>query len=474
VGTFLLVDFGSTWTKVLAVDTDEAAILGSAQAPTTVDIDVNIGLGRALEELADSSGLDPDRVDGRYASSSAAGGLRMAALGLVPELTLEAARRACLGAGAKVVCGYGFEADRAIIREIEAARCDIVLLCGGTDGGDKKVITHNARMLAESSVECPILVAGNRVVSENVTEVLAGRGKRVYNAANVLPSLDVVQVEPAQALIREIFITHITKAKGLDSAAPLFDKPIVPTPMATLRAATLLADGAGAEPGIGSLLVVEVGGATTNVHSVAEQSPATPQTFVRGLPESRVKRTVEGDLGIRYNAPTIYQHISRDTFFSRLRDISPDEDPRTFDPAAYVEYLAHNVGHVPSTDLERGVDVVLAQAAATIAAQRHAGTLRHEFSVVGEIAVQHGKNLLPTENVIGTGGIFRYGVRPERVLRAAVFSPDEPWSLRPRHPRAFTDTRYMLYGTGLLAEDFPEAALRIAKRYLEPAPLELD
>ena len=467
MAVYLLVDFGSTYTKVLAVDLTRETILGRAQAPTTIATDITIGLEQALRELVESFGVDLREVAGKYASSSAAGGLRMAAIGLVPELTLEAARRACLGAGAKVVCGYGYEVDETIIREIESARCDIILLCGGTDGGDKKVITHNARMLARSDVACPILVAGNRVVNEPVKEILAKKGKKVYSAPNVLPRLDVVQVEPAQDLIRDIFIAHITHAKGLDRAGDFIGRPIVPTPKATLQAAGLLADGSRDEPGMGSVMIVEVGGATTNIHSVAEQTPATPQTFVRGLPEPRVKGTVEGDLGIRYNAPTIYAHTGRDAFFSRLRTLDPSVDEHGFDPEGYVRRLSGDVGYVPAGRLEADVDIVLAQSAAAIASERHAGTLRYEFSVVGEIAVQHGKNLLPAENVIGTGGIFRYGVHPEAVLRSALFSVDAPWSLRPKDPRLFIDSDYMLYGIGLLAEDFPTRVLRIAKKYLK-------
>jgi uncharacterized protein (TIGR01319 family) len=472
MGIYLLVDFGSTYTKILAVDLAAETILGRAQAPTTINTDITIGLNDALSELIATSGIDLDGVRGKYASSSAAGGLKMAAMGLVPELTLEAARRACLGAGAKVVCAYGFEIDTGIVQEIEAAKCDIILLCGGTDGGDKKVITHNARMLAHSAIGCPILVAGNRVVADTVRETLAKGGKTVYCAKNVLPSLDVVEVEPAQELIREIFIAHITKAKGLDKAGDFIGAPIVPTPKATLQAAALLADGAGAEKGIGSLVVVEVGGATTNIHSVADQSLVTPQTVVRGLPESRVKRTVEGDLGIRYNAPTIYDFIGRDTFLSKLRRLSPQADGHDFDPETYVSYLSDNVGYAPLSEIELDTDIVLAESAAAIAVQRHAGTVRQEFSVVGEITVQHGKNLLATENLIGTGGIFRYGLRPERILQSALFSPEAPWSLKPKHPRAFVDGDYMLYGIGLLAEDFPEQALRIAKKYLKAATLE--
>jgi uncharacterized protein (TIGR01319 family) len=472
VSIYLLVDFGSTYTKVLAVDVVEETILGRAQAPTTISTDITLGLNEALSELGAVYGLDVGQIQGKYASSSAAGGLKMAAIGLVPELTLEAARRACLGAGAKVVCAYGFEINRGIIQEIELAQCDIILLCGGTDGGDKKVITHNARMLAHSDIGCPILVAGNRVVTDIIKDMLEKAGKTVYTARNVLPSLDVVEVEPAQELIREIFIAHITKAKGLDKAGDFIGAPIVPTPRATLQAAALLADGAGDERGIGSLVVVEVGGATTNVHSVADQSLVTPQTVIRGLPESRVKRTVEGDLGIRYNAPTIYGFIGKDAFLSKLERLFPSLSEHDFDADTYIKHLSNNVGYVPSNEIEFNVDLVLAESAAAVAVQRHAGTARQEFSVIGEIMVQHGKNLLGTENLIGTGGIFKYGRHPETVLRSALFSPETPWSLKPKDPKAFIDSDYMLYGIGLLAEDFPVQALRIAKKYLKETGLD--
>lgn len=472
MSVYLLVDFGSTYTKILAVDLSKETILGRAQAPTTIETDVTIGLNQALEELVHSCGLDLAQIEGKYASSSAAGGLKMAAIGLVPELTLEAARRACLGAGAKVVCSHGFEIDKEVVDEIEAARCDIILLCGGTDGGDKKAITHNAGMLAQSNVACPIIVAGNRVVSDTVREILEKGGKKVYKSTNVLPSLNTVEVEPAQALIREIFIAHITHAKGLDKAAEFIGGPIIPTPKATLQAAALLADGADGEPGIGSVLVVEVGGATTNIHSVADQSPVTPQTVIRGLPEARVKRTVEGDLGIRYNAPTIYEFVGRDAFMARLRELCPSVDNDCFDPDGHIEFLSQNVGHAPSTDRGLKADIVLAESATSIAVERHAGTVRQEFSVVGEILVQYGKNLLEVENLIGTGGIFKYGLHPEKVLRAALFSSDKPWSLKPKNPKTYIDRNYMLYGIGLLAEHFPAQALRIAKKYLTQTELD--
>jgi uncharacterized protein (TIGR01319 family) len=468
----LLIDFGSTYTKILAVDLDAETVLGRAQAITTIEDDITIGLDHALANLAEASGIEADEVSGRHASSSAAGGLRMAAIGLVPELTLEAARRAARGAGAKVVAAHGFEIDEVILDQVEEAACDIILLTGGTDGGNKKVILHNARMLANSAIGCPILVAGNRVVTKQVGEILEAADKQVFTAANVLPTLDKVEVEPAQDLIRDIFIAQITEAKGLAAAQKFVGKDLMPTPLASLKAAALLADGSGGEAGIGSLLVVEVGGATTNIHSVVDNKPSDSQTIVRGLPEPRIKRTVEGDLGIRYNAPTIHQLAGDETCMARLRAIDPGLACDGADLAAHTQALSTDVGYVPAGDLEYNIDVILAQSATATATQRHAGTMREEFSVVGAVQVQQGKNLLDTKNLIGTGGIFKYGRHPEKILQAALFSPENPWSLMPKAPKAFIDGEYLLYGVGLLAEHFPVQALRIAKKYLNPVSLE--
>jgi uncharacterized protein (TIGR01319 family) len=469
VKVYLLVDFGSTYTKVTAVDLDTETVIGRAQSPTTVETDISIGLSKALIELRCSSGFYEDEVCGRYASSSAAGGLKMAAIGLVPELTLSAARRAALGAGAKVVGAYGHEIDNAIIKEIEEKRCDIIMLCGGTDGGNKKVILHNADRLAKSQIDCPVLICGNRVVSEQISEILERAGKRVYVTKNVLPSVNEIDIEPAQSQVREIFIEHIIKAKGLDKAMDYFDKAVMPTPKASLIAAELLADGTEYEPGIGSLLVVEVGGATTNIHSVTDIIPFTQQTVVRGLPESRVSRTVEGDLGIRYNARTIFDFVGAEHLKFLSEQIASSSD--SCDPDEYTCLLTECVEYVPQ-NLEEGLmDIALATSAVSIAVERHAGRLKTEFSAIGEIHIQYGKNLFDVKNVLGTGGIFKYGVRPEAILEATLFSEQTPWSLKPRSPKAYLDADYLLCAMGLLSQEHPDAALRIMKKHLKEAAI---
>ena len=466
----LLVDFGSTYTKAIAVELESETVLGRSQAPTTFDTDIMIGLDTALCSLEREWNIPRDNFAEKYACSSAAGGLKMAAIGLVPSLTLEAARRSALGAGAKVVCSYGFEINEDIIAEISEKRCDIIMLAGGTDGGNKSVIIHNADILAASDISCPILVCGNQNTVGKVSRILSDGGKQFYLSENVLPTLDMVNSEPAGCVIRDIFIEHIVKAKGLSGAQEYIGRSIIPTPLATLRAAELLSRGTGEVAGIGSLLVVEVGGATTNVHSVISNEAVTSQTILRGLPESFVKRTVEGDLGIRWNAQTIFE-LAGD---ARLRDILqglgsvPEEESGRADFKAYTDNLYSNVEHVPENDFEYELDITLAKAAVHTAVSRHAGTIQKEASVSGEVTIQRGKNLLSTATILATGGIFKYGKDPGRVLQSALFDDKEPWSLRPVSPNFLIDKSYIFYAIGLMMQEHPEAALRIAKRYLAP------
>ena len=72
----LLIDFGSTYTKLRAIDLERRRILGSGQGPSTVTSDIMVGMRAALADLEKRLGKLP-RFKYRLASSSAAGGLRI-------------------------------------------------------------------------------------------------------------------------------------------------------------------------------------------------------------------------------------------------------------------------------------------------------------------------------------------------------------------------------------------------------------
>lgn len=463
---YLLVDVGSTYTKIVAVDLTTEEIIGRAQAPTTVQSTVLEGLKDALSKLTIHGRAIDDatiRKSKKLASSSAAGGLCIVSVGLVPDLTLEAAQKAALGAGAKVVGSYAYELDADGLRHIEESGCDMVLVVGGTDGGNKDVILHNAKMLADTAVDVPFVVAGNRVVSGQVKEVLESSGKYVEKTENVLPELDRLNVEPARSCIRDIFMKRIVHAKGLDKAQEYVGDILMPTPMATLKAACLLADGSGSEPGLGELMVVEVGGATTNVHSVATGYSAGDMVVTKGIPEPYAKRTVEGDLGIRYNAATILDIVGVQKV---LGNVPGQPGLAASELETAVLFLSEHVGFVPTSGRDLAIDAGLARSAVEVAVERHAGTIKESWGPGGEIRVQHGKDLTELRTIIGTGGIFAYNPHSANVLEAAMFNKENPFSLKPRDPDVFIDRNYMMYGIGLLSSVAPDTALRIAKKYL--------
>ena len=157
MGLALLIDFGSTFTKAAAVDLDRARLLATAAAATTVDTDISLGLSQALSLLEERLGFRPEYEE-RWACSSAAGGLRIVAIGLVPELTAEAARRAAFGAGARVLATFAYKMNRADEEELVGLQPDLILLAGGTDGGHRETVLHNARRLAA----CPVDAARRR------------------------------------------------------------------------------------------------------------------------------------------------------------------------------------------------------------------------------------------------------------------------------------------------------------------------
>jgi uncharacterized protein (TIGR01319 family) len=460
--TALLVDIGSTYTKVVVVDLSATEVLAQGRSITTVERDVTLGLKRAL--AAAGVGLRKRDLAGftlRLACSSAAGGLSLVAIGLVPELTAEAARRAALGAGAVVQDVYSYQLTHHEVARMETLQPDIILLAGGTDGGEATTIVHNAVMLAESRLRVPVVVAGNKAVGEQVMGIFRQLGVDARLTENVMPRLNTLNVEPVQHVIRQVFLEHIVVAKGLDRAEELLEAVAMPTPSAVLAGARLLADGLTGESGSEELLVVDVGGATTDVHSVADGQSTQREVIYRGLPEPRIKRTVEGDLGLRVSAPSLLAAL--DLARVSMAPVKSGAGNRQ----VRAEQLRRDVGHLPETEEDWALDAALGRGAAELAVARHAGRLEELMTPQGPVFIQRGKDLSQVEMVVGTGGVFAHHHQARFILQGAVADQRDPFLLAPRQPRLYLDRRHVFWAAGLLAEGKPQVGLRLLKRYLE-------
>lgn len=453
----LLIDFGSTYTKLTAVDVEAEEILGTSASFTTIFTDINDGLRSALKILEEKIG----KVDYEacYACSSAAGGLRMVTSGLVPELTGEAAKLASLGAGAKVVGVYAFQLTEDDLEDIKNAKPDILLLVGGTDGGNTECILHNAKMMAKLDKDLPIIIAGNRTAARECERILEGH--EVYVCPNVMPKFGSLNIEPTQKKIREIFLNRIVEAKGLSKASEILSDIMMPTPSAVLAAMELLANGCEGELGIGELVAVDVGGATTDIYSIADGMPEHMNTVYKGLPEPYAKRTVEGDIGMRYSIQGIVDVAGID----KICTLSGLSETRVTE---LVDMLKSNTDIVPGEDKElEALDFALASSAIDEAVSRHAGTIYETYTMMGQTFVQEGKNLTKVKQIVVTGGSLIHTKRTEEIASNALYSPARPDSLKPKEASVWVDRKYIMAAMGLLSSYYPATALRIMKKELE-------
>ncbi len=453
----LLIDFGSTYTKVTAVDVEKQELLGTAASYTTVETDINDGLNNALKILSEKVG--DLEYDARYACSSAAGGLKMIACGLVPELTAEAAKQASLGAGAKIMKVYSYQLTEDDAEEIAELKPDIFLLTGGTDGGNKDIIIDNAKLLASIPVDFPVVIAGNRSAARTCERIIAESGKQAIVCENVMPKFNQLNIEPAQSKIREVFLERIIKAKGLSGASKLISGIMMPTPAAVLAAMELLSKGIEGEDGLGDLVAVDVGGATTDVYSMSLGEPDRVNTVIKGLPEPYAKRTVEGDIGMRYSAGGIVEAAGLDTI-ARLSGLEYDRVEEL------MELITSKTDTLPDTDDVAKLDYALASMAVKVGMTRHAGTVEKVYTPVGETYLQSGKDLTKVKKVIITGGSLIHAKNVKEIAVHTLYDLSEPMSLKPQEAEILVDRSYILSAMGLLSKYDADTALKIMKKEL--------
>ena len=434
----LCVDVGSTFTKGVLVEPRTGELLGTASHPTTVGTDVMDGVD-AVRAALGPHGTPTDVL----LCSSAGGGLRLAVVGYEREVTTEAGHRVGLSAGAKVVHVASGPLGGGDVAALRAARPDLVLLVGGTDGGNADVLLHNAGRLARARLAAPVVVAGNADAAPEVAALLAATGRRHVVTDNVLPRIGVVAPEAARAAIREVFLTHVIGGKGLSRGRGFAELVRAPTPDAVLRGVEVLAEVVG-----GDVLVVDVGGATTDVYSVITPvgEDATIHREVVGTLWHA--RTVEADLGMRWSAEGVVEAAARE----RLA-----VDPAT---ARYAAAVAGDTAHLATSDAEWAAEEQLAGTAALLAVRRH-GRPAH--------AAERPRPLGEVVLLVGSGGVLRHAP-PEvgqRVLARVTGDHGGGWRVpEAAHPRV--DTAYVLFAVGLLADRHPRAAAALAAPLASP------
>jgi uncharacterized protein (TIGR01319 family) len=450
------VDFGSTFTKAALIDL-ETGLLATAQHRTTLpgpdgDGDVLDGYDACLEALeTEHPGARAARA---LACSSAGGGLRIAVVGNEALVTAEAGRRVALSSGGKVVLVVdgGLDADK--LADLRAAEPDVLLLVGGTDGGNSATLVHDADFLSRSGWVGPVVVAGDVEARSAVGAAFEISQTPYVLADNVVPRIGVLTPESARAAIREVFLTHVIGGKHLSTRAggrQFASLVLGATPDVVLTGVELMAAELGfTTPGSG-VVVVDIGGATTDVHSVVLLDPEEAELSREVVATSPVTRTVEGDLGMRWSAGTTARAAEEAGL-----DVPPDAVRRAADPA-----------YLPDGSDERAGDEALAAAAALLAMRRHVGRSRVVVSPEGRVVERSGKDLRAVGLLVGSGGVLRSADSRsvDRILGAATGRDPDGWQL-PEAPQLVVDADYVLAAAGLLQLSGDGAVRGAARRLL--------
>jgi uncharacterized protein (TIGR01319 family) len=426
----LCLDVGSTFTKAVLLGAD-GTVRGTAETPTTRVTDVIDG----CRALAERLGADADTTT--LACSSAGGGLRLAVVGYERQVTAEAGYRVGLSAGAKVVHVASGRLGDAEVRAVDRVLPDLLLLVGGTDGGNADVLRHNAARLARAALGVPIVVAGNVDAQDDVAVVLRDAGQPVHVADNVVPEIGVINPGSARSAIRATFLDHVIGGKGLSSSAAFRYMVRAPTPDAMMRGVEVTAEALGTD-----LLVVDVGGATTDVYSVVTPDPEDASLRSDVVGTLWHARTVEGDLGVRWNAVGLVEAAAREGI------------PVAAGLHRYATAVSADPASVPRDEEETTLDLQLATIAALVAVRRHARP------------GAPGQPPRPLGNVgafLGSGGVLRHATAEHgmRVLAAVTADHAGGWRV-PRSPRTGVDAAYLLFAVGLLADESPELAAALA------------
>lgn len=443
----LVAEIGSTTTVVNAfngIGTGNPAFIGQGQAPTSVtEGDVTIGLKGAIDDLRKNLQADTLTWDDMLATSSAAGGLKMTVHGLVYDMTVRAAKEAALGAGGIIKMITSGRLRRTDLNKIREINPNIILVAGGVDYGERDTALYNMEMILSMGLKIPIIYAGNVENQEEVCLMCEEADNQVYIVENVYPKIDTLVVEPTRKIIQDAFEEHIIHAPGMAKVRDLVKGPIIPTPGAVMEAAKVLKEE------IGDLIIFDVGGATTDLHSVTEGSSEINSILIS--PEPVAKRTVEGDLGVYVNVSHIVEKIGMENLIKEFPD---------------AQELLDNYKPIPVTDREKQFVERLTREAVHTSLERHAGKLRYFYTASGKKTVAEGKDLTAIQYIIGTGGALTRLPGKKEILESVKILAKERELYPSESAKVLIDEDYILSSLGVLSKSYLNDALLLMKNSL--------
>lgn len=374
--------------------------------------------------------------------------------GLVYDMTVKAAREAALGAGANIHQITAGKMRQSDIDRMINIKPNIIMIAGGVNYGERDTALENAAAISSAlnlnSLKIPVIYAGNIENQDEIRNIFSGYKGKLVIVGNVYPRIDDLQIAPARKIIQAVFEDNIIHAPGMEHIRDMVNGPIVPTPGGVMLAAEILKEN------IGDLLVIDIGGATTDIHSVTSGSDKINQILIS--PEPYAKRTVEGDLGIYVNRKNVLQLL-----IDSRKDNSPGSKKLENDLTRSVEKL----NPIPKTDIEKKLAHDLTRTAAVTALARHAGSFRDVYGPRGKTKIAEGRDLTAVRYCIGTGGALTRLNKGIEIMQKMIKN-NHVTKLYPGDGTKFLiDKNYTMASLGVLSKQFPEAAVKLIKQSLE-------
>lgn len=439
----LVAEIGSTTTLINAFDglDTNPSFIGQGVAMTTVkENDVSLGLSQAFENLKKYFEVDEITYDHFLGTSSAAGGLKVTVHGLVLDMTVKAAKEAANNAGANIKLISAGKLSKFDVSKIKKIEPNLIIIAGGLNYGERTTLIHNAEVIASQQLNIPVICAGNIECQEEVEFIFEENGQKEYLFVtnNVYPSVDTFDIEPTRLLIQDVFEKHITKAKGLEHIKRMLTEHIIPTPGAVFNANVLLAKH------YGDVLTVDIGGATTDIHSYTTGTVENQNRLI--APEPIAKRTVEGDVGL---------YVSLESLIDQIEYSSTD--PYTIEQLH--EYRLKNK-QIPETKEEYQLAKYLAYKAFKISLDRHVGDYKDLFTFEGKKTYTQGKDLTNIKVIVGTGGAL-VNLDGKDVASQVINSPTTKKMYPSNECKILIDKKYIMASCGVISLVNPQAALKL-------------
>jgi uncharacterized protein (TIGR01319 family) len=474
IRVILATDCGSTTTKAILIEQIDGVYRQThrGEAPTTVEApaaDVTVGVVNAVTEVGDLAGRRLIDDDGRIirpardgegcdvyiSTSSAGGGLQMVVGGVVREMSAASAERAALGAGAIVMDTLSANDKRKPheqVRRIRELRPDMILLAGGTDGGNVRKVVELAERIAPAkprprfgeTYRMPVIYAGNAAAASLVADVFDD-DVTLSSVANVRPRLEFENLAPARDAIHDLFLEHVmAHAPGYDKLIEWTSAPVMPTPGAVGNILRRIADSQGI-----NAVGVDIGGATTDVFSVFDG------TF---------NRTVSANLGMSYSISNVvaeatlanvlrWVHLDMEerSLRNRIKNkmIRPTTIPQTLDALVFEQAIAREALRLSYLQHK-----AFATTLKGVQQQRTIGDTFRQART-GETIVDNMK----LDLLVGSGGVLSHAPRMSQTAAMLVDAFE---------PEGFTtlakDSIFMMPHLGVLAEVHEQAALEVFER----------